>query len=168
VSRRPVEIDLDAPRLALVAAGLVLLFLAGFWAGRVTAPTGEAAAVRGPAGGSAPAASEDEEDLSAERNLFDEVGAGGAVRDPRLQAVPEPTLRGGFELDLGTWKGRGDAEAVVRRARGAGVPALVAGAPGGGYRVVGGPFSDRAAAEAAARKLARLLGRPVRVRGRGR
>ncbi|GEM_PF-5946285 len=167
MSRRPVEIDLDAPRLALVAAGLALLFLAGFWIGRATAPRD--AAVPAPAAAPAvPGAAGAEEDIAAARNIFDETGAGAAVRDPRLQATEEPSLRGSFELDLGSWKSRGDAEAVVRRARGAGVPALVAGAPGGGYRVVGGPFADRAGAEAAARKLSRLLGRPVRVRGRGR
>ncbi len=165
MSRQPLEIDLDAPRLAALLAALVLLFLAGFWTGRVTAPRNPAGGP--PVAGRAPAPGA-EEDVAAERNVFDEVGPGGAVRDPRLQAVDEPTLRGRVELDLGTWRSRGEAEAVVRRARSAGVPALVAGVPGGGYRVVGGPFPDRDAAEGAARRLARILGRPVRVRGRGR
>ena len=167
MSRRPVEIDLDAPRLAAVLAGIVVLFAAGFWLGRWTVrPPAGAAPTAAVASGSGSAAG-DVEDVAAGRNLFDEVGPGGAERDPRLQAVDEPSTRGRFELDLGAWRTRGEAEAIVRRARSAGVPAAVAGAPGGGYRVVGGPFADRERAAAAARRLARMLGRPVTVRGGG-
>ncbi|RMG45270.1 MAG: SPOR domain-containing protein [Acidobacteria bacterium] len=157
---RAVEFELDLPRLALLAALAAAGLLGAFWLGRATAPGGG----RGdrPIGASAPAPV-DGGDVSAGMTLFDREGVGGAAPEPSRQVVPRPVTEGGYEIQVAEVAGRAEAERLRAEVRALGFPALLVRSENGRYRVAAGPFPDRRAAEEAAGRLARKLGRPLQA-----
>ena len=103
------------------------------------------------------------EDVGAQGNVFDR---GGAESLDRSRQVTREAGGNGLELDLGDYTMRDAAERVRAAAKSAGFEANVVLVPGKTprFRVVAGPFADRAAAGRAADSLGRVLGRPVTPR----
>ncbi len=164
--RREVDVELDLPRMAGVLGLLIVLVAGAFMLGRLTAPgdgSEDAGAVsRGPA------APVEESELGDEESIFDRAGEGGSPRSTGRQVTSETSRRGAFELDLGHYASRKDADAMRERVRALGMTVSVTGAAGGGYRLVGGPFRSRREAEAAARQAGPVIGRKATVRGQER
>ncbi len=160
--RREIEFEFDLPRLLLLAVVGVLALGAAFFAGRLSvdeAPSSRPAfsSESGPAD-----AARESEELGEGGGLFDRTDA-AIQREPGRQVTEERSLGGRYEVDLGLVTGRRDADRLRASAEKQGVPAMVLGAPGGGYRVAAGPFAEKGAAEAAARRLRDALGREARV-----
>jgi cell division septation protein DedD len=160
--RREIEFELDLPRLLLVVVVAAVALTGAFFAGRLSVEAPEApAAVLTP--GSDPGDAERErEELGEGGGLFDRADD-SIQREPGRQVTEERSLGGRFEVDLGRVAGRREAENLRAAAEKQGVPAMVLGAPGGGYRVAGGPFAEREQAERAARRLSSALGREAAV-----
>jgi cell division protein FtsN len=158
---REIELELDLPRLVILAVVAVVVVGGAFLLGRGTAP-------EAPARGTTIAAPSDAEptyeDIEESEGVFDRVGA-GIEREPGRQVTQEPSIGGRFELDLGTLPDRRAAERLRAQASELGVPTLVArDAASGRYRVVAGPFSSRGSATRSAERLRRELGRAIEVR----
>jgi cell division protein FtsN len=163
-SRRVVELELDPPRLLVLALALVAVLAGAFWIGRATG--GGAGPEREPRAAAEPEATEatDAGDVSETETIFDRAGDGGAVRELGRQVTGELALGGRFELDLGMADTRNEAERLRSEAARLDVPAVVVGAPGGKFRVAAGPFSTRSQAEQAAGRLREELAREVVIR----
>ncbi len=98
---------------------------------------------------------------SLDDNVFDRAAPGAAPS--RIQVTDERATAGTFEIDLGAFRSRTDAERVRAAAAEQGAPAGVAAGRDGAYRVVAGPFRTAAEADAAARRLAAIPGAAPRV-----
>ena len=144
--------------LLVLVAALVLSF-ALYWRAerrRPAAPPAAPAAV-------APKSPGPVEDVGAQGNVFDR---GGAESLDRSRQVTREAGGSGLELDLGDYTLRDAAERVRAAAKSAGFEANVVIVPGttARFRVVAGPFANRAEADRAAGTLGRILGRPVKPR----
>ncbi len=158
--RRTVDIELDGPRLALLAAVIVVVLVTVFAAGRLTAPAngGLASKLDGGIADAAPVHA----DVGESASIFDRDDA-AIAREPGRQVVAESSRGGEFEVLLGVVPGRSAADAMREAAARAKVPAMVVRERGGGYRVSAGPFSSRADADRAASRLRTELGHGVTV-----
>lgn len=112
-----------------------------------------------------PSTSQKPRDVGAGDDLFAREG-NGVLRDPRRQVTLERNLTPGFELDLGRFSGRQEAEALRLRASREGLEAFVVRDSSGQYRVVAGPLATAEEARSAASRLSARLKRTVRVQER--
>ncbi len=163
---RIVEWEFDLPRMVVLGGAIIILLVAAFFAGRMSAER----QVRSVAPGVRQAASVATEGRFAagRGSIFDEADGGGAPRSLGRQVTAETSLGGAFEVDLGTAASRAAADSLRREASKAGLPAMVVGAGGGSYRVVAGPFTTRLEARKAADRLAKILKRDLTVVDEGR
>lgn len=160
--RREVELEFDLPRLLLLGAVAVLALGAAFFAGRLSVDEAPTPTRAFPSESGPEDAARQREELGEGGGLFDRADE-SIQREPGRQVTEERSLGGRYEVDLGRASGRQEAERLRAAAEKQGVPAMILGAPGGGYRVAGGPFAERSQADRAARRLSSALGREVAV-----
>ncbi|UCF68848.1 MAG: SPOR domain-containing protein [Acidobacteriota bacterium] len=160
---RVVEIELDSARIIALVGVFAACLGAAFLLGRATGRAGGATIDDGSVASSAPVAVPQTEEIDQAIGVFDRTGEQGAPREAGRQTTAEPSLGAMFEVDLGSASSRAEADQLQRRIAEAGLPPLVVGRPGGGYRIAAGPFSARSDAEEAAQRLRELLDRDARV-----
>ena len=162
--QKEIEFEFDLPRILLLGVVALLALAAAFFAGRLSVDEAPASARSAgfESGVEREDAAREREELGEGGGLFDRADE-SIQREPGRQVTEERSLGGRYEIELGRVAGRQEAERLRAEAEKLGIPAMVLSAPGGGYRVAGGPFAEKAAAERAAGRLSRALGREAAV-----